>query len=106
MCARLGAGRLYLLRRHVLPALAPVAAATFIDWAAAAVVLQAGLAFLGLGDPTEVSWGGIINRALGHEGVYFTSEWLWWVLPAGLAVSVAVVGLAFLGLAVEPRSRT
>ena len=99
-----GAGPLYPLRRHLVPALAPIIAATFVYWAGTAVVLQAGLAFLGLSDPTEVSWGGVLNRALGHEGVYFTSEWLWWVLPAGLVITVAAVGLAFLAMALEPRS--
>lgn len=99
-----GAGPLYPLRRHLVPALAPVIVANFIDWAGTAVVMQAGLAFLGLTDPTEVSWGSVLNRALGHQGVYYTSEWLWWVLPAGLVITVAAVGLAFLAMALEPRS--
>lgn len=68
------------------------------------MVLQAGLAFLGLTDPSEVSWGSVLNRALGHQGIYFTSEWLWWVLPAGLAIMVAAAGLAFLGVGLEPRA--
>ncbi|MGI8623360.1 MAG: ABC transporter permease, partial [Solirubrobacteraceae bacterium] len=100
----LGATRRYMLRRHLVPALTPVTVASFVNWAATAVVLQAGLGFLGLSDPTEVSWGSIMNRALGHEGVYFTSQWAWWVLPPGLAVTAAAVGLAFLGLALEPRA--
>lgn len=100
----LGATRRYMLRRHLVPALTPVTVASFVNWAATAVVLQAGLGFLGLSDPTEVSWGSIMNRALGHEGVYFTSQWAWWVLPPGLAVTAAAVGLAFLGLSLEPRS--
>lgn len=99
-----GAGPLYLLRRHVIPSILPLLTAAFVAWAATAVVLQAGLAFLGLSDPTDVSWGAILNRAINHEGVYFTSEWLWWVLPAGLAVTLAATGLAFIGVAVEPRS--
>jgi len=100
----LGAGRGYLLRRHLLPALTPVIVANFVNWASAAVVLQAGLAFLGLSDPTEISWGGVLNRALDHEGIYFGSQWTWWVLPPGLAVSAAAIGLAFLGVALESRS--
>lgn len=100
----LGATRRYLLRRHLVPALTPVIVAAFVNWAATAVVMQAGLAFLGLSDPTEVSWGSVLNRALGHQGVYATSEWVWWVLPPGLAVTAAAVGLAFLGLALEPRA--
>jgi peptide/nickel transport system permease protein len=99
-----GAGPLYVVRRHLVPVLAPLAAANFVYWAGTAVVLQAGLAVLGLVDPTEVSWGGVLNRALGHQGIYFTSEWLWWVLPAGLAITVAAIGLAFLGAGLEPRS--
>ncbi|MDQ6803913.1 MAG: ABC transporter permease, partial [Actinomycetota bacterium] len=99
-----GAGPAYVLRRHVAPALGPVMSANFVTWAATAVVLQSGLAFLGLGDPTQVSWGGILNRALSHEGVYFSAEWIWWVLPAGFAIILATLGLSFLGLAVEPRS--
>lgn len=99
-----GAPRRYAIARHALPALGPIIAASFVTWAATAVVLQAGLAFLGLSDPTEVSWGAVLNRALGYPGVYFTSQWLWWVLPAGLAITVAAIGLAFLGVALEPRS--
>jgi len=98
---------LSLGRRGYLEAargLAPVIVANFVNWASTAVVLQAGLAFLGLSDPTEVSWGGVLNRALAHEGIYFSSQWTWWVLPPGLAITAAAVGLAFLGLALEPRS--
>jgi peptide/nickel transport system permease protein len=98
-----GAGPLYVLRRHLAPALGPMLVANFVYWAGTAIILQSGLAFLGLSDPTQVSWGGILNEALTHEGVYFTSEWIWWVLPAGLAIMVVSTGLAFLGLSFEPR---
>ncbi len=99
-----GASRRYVIRRHLGPALGPLVAASFVSWAATAVVLQAGLAFLGLSDPTEVSWGSVLNRALDHEGVYFTSQWAWWVLPPGLAITLAAVGLAFIGVGLEPRA--
>ncbi len=99
-----GSGWLYVIRRHLVPTLAPLAVANFVYWAATAVVLQAGLAFLGLVDPTEVSWGSVLNRALAHQGIYFSEVWLWWVLPAGLAVTVAAFGLALLGVGLEPRA--
>lgn len=99
-----GGGPLYVLRRHLAPALGPEIAANFVFWAATALVLQAGLAFLGLSDPTEVSWGAVINRALDHEGIYFTDQWLWWVLPAGLAITLAAGGLAFVGVGLESRA--
>lgn len=103
-CRGFGSGRVYVIRRHLIPILSPLAAANFVYWAATAVVIQAGLAFLGLSDPTEVSWGSVLNRALGHQGIYFSSAWLWWVLPAGLAITVAALGLALLGVGLEPRA--
>lgn len=99
-----GGGPLYVIRRHLLPAVGPLVTANLVYWAATAVVLQAGLAFLGLSDPTEISWGGVLNRALEHQGVYLTSQWTWWVLPPGLAITLAAVGLAFIGFGLEPRS--
>ncbi len=98
-----GAGRAYVARRHVVPALAPIVVASFVNWAAVAVGLQAGLAFLGLSDPGDVTWGSILNRATSHEGIYFGSAWLWWIVPAGLAITIAVIGLALVGVGLEGR---
>lgn len=98
-----GGGLFYVVRRHLMPALGPVTAANFVNVAAIAVVMEAGLAFLGLGDPSAVSWGAILNRALRHPGLYFTSLWTWWVLPAGFAITLAMLGFTFLGVGLEPR---
>ncbi|MDQ3146857.1 MAG: ABC transporter permease [Actinomycetota bacterium] len=97
-----GGGPGHVLRRHLVPALGPLLVAGFVEWAATAVFLEAGLAFLGLGDPTAVSWGNILNRALALPGLYFTGMWTWLVLPAGLAITVVVVGLTFIGVGLEP----
>lgn len=97
-----GGGPWHVLRRHLLPALGPYVAADFVTVAGHAVLLQAGLSFLGLGDPTGVSWGLILNRALAQQGLYFSDLWVWWVLPAGVAITVAVLGFGFLGMGLEP----
>jgi len=97
-----GCGPGYLLRRHMVPGLAPILAVGFVNWAGVAIGLEAGLAFLGLGDPSGVSWGLMLNRALGQQSIYFSALWTWWVLPAGLAISAAVVGFTFLGVGLEP----
>ncbi len=52
-----GAGPLYILRRHLAPGLGPLLVTGFVNVAGIAILVQAGLAFLGLSDPTEVSWG-------------------------------------------------
>lgn len=100
----MGAGRLYLLRRHVAAELLPLVAATFANWAATAITLEAGLAFLGLGDPTAVSWASTLQRALDQDAVYVTGAWLWWVLPVGTLIAMTATGLALLGLSLEPRA--
>lgn len=97
-----GGGLAYLMARHVVPALGPLLISSFIMVAANAVLLEASLAFLGLGDPTGTSWGLMLNKALLQPGLYFTPVWLWWVLPAGFAITAAVLGLSFLGVGLEP----
>ena len=97
-----GGGPLYVLRRHLVPGLAPLLAVGFVNWASVAVGLEAGLAFLGLGDPSGISWGLTLNRALSESQIYTSPIWTWWVLPAGLAITLAVLGLTFVGVALEP----
>ena len=97
-----GAGLAYLVRRHLAPAVGPLLVAGFVAVAANAVLMEASLAFLGLADPTAISWGLIINRALAHPGLYFSTAWTWWLLPPGLAITLAVLGFSFLGVGLEP----
>jgi len=97
-----GAGPLYVLRRHLVPGLGPLILVGFVYWAGLAIGLQASLAFLGLGDPSGISWGLMLNRALSQPSIYFSPMWVWWVLPAGLAVTFTVLGFTFVGVALEP----
>lgn len=86
--------------RHLLPRVAPLAAAQFVRAANVSVMLEASLSFLGLGDPNRVSWGSILHFANARNAI-LTDAWPWWILPPGLALTAAVVGFAFLGYAVE-----
>ncbi len=97
-----GGGPLYVLRRHLVPSLAPLIAVGFANWAGMAIALEAGLAFLGLGDPTSASWGLMIDRALSQPTIYFSAMWTWWVLPAGLAITLSVLGFTLVGVGLEP----
>ena len=97
-----GGGPLYVVRRHLLPALGPLIIVEFVSWAAVAVGLQAAFAFLGLGNPSGASWGLMINRALEEPTIYFSAMWTWWVLPPGLAITFTVLGFTFVGIALEP----
>lgn len=98
-----GGNPFYALRRHILPAVAPLVVTRFVAWIPVAVFFESGLAFLGIGDPTAISWGAILNTALSYDGLYFTPLWVWLVLPAGFAISLTVLGFTFLGIGLEPR---
>jgi peptide/nickel transport system permease protein len=97
-----GGGPLYVLRRHLVPGLGPLILVGFVNWAGLSIGIEAGLAFLGLGDPSGISWGLTLNRALQEQSIYFSDMWIWWVLPAVLAIAVTVLGFTFVGVALEP----
>ena len=97
-----GGGPLFVLRRHLVPGLGPLIVVEFVNWAGTAIALEAGLTFLGLGNPSGVSWGLMMNRALAQPSIYFSRMWTWWALPPGLAITLAVIGFTFVGIALEP----
>jgi ABC-type dipeptide/oligopeptide/nickel transport system permease subunit len=101
--AGFGAGTWHQLRRHILPDITLLAVAELIPAAARAVVLQAGLAFLGVGSPTEPSWGSITRDAINYRGLFLTPAWKWWLLPPIAAVVILVIGITLLGTAAERR---
>lgn len=98
-----GGGPLYIARRHLVPALSPVLITQLVVIASIAAVFEAGLAFLGLGDPGRLSWGTMINDATSYPGIFSGPAWLWLLLPPSLALSVAVLGFSFIGVGLEPR---
>lgn len=98
-----GASSWHQLRRHVLPDLALLAIAEFIPAAGRAVALQAGLAFLGVGDPTKASWGATMRDAVAYHGLFLTDAWQWWLVPPLVAVVALVVGITLIGTAAERR---
>lgn len=105
----MGAGPRHLLGRHILPSVSPLVIAQFVRSANVAILLEASLAFLALGDPTNKSWGTMLYYA-NSRNAFLTDAWIWWVIPTGLAISVVVLAFAFLGYALEewadPRLRT
>lgn len=98
----LGAPAWQVLARHVLPNALPAAVVVISVNAGTVVLMEAGLAFLGLGDPSTISWGYLANNAQRFLRV------AWWMaLFPGLAIALAVLGLNLLGDALndllEPR---
>lgn len=98
----MGATRTRLLWRHLSVGAAPLLIPLFLRAAMGAILLEASLAFLGLGDPTRASWGTTLYWA-NARSAFLTDAWRWWVVPPGLAISLLVVSLGLIGVAIERR---
>ena len=96
-----GGGAGYVLARHILPEIGPLLAAALVAAAGRAVAMEAGLAFIGLGQPTAKSWGLMMRFALDLPGLLLTDRWLWWLLPPGVAVTLLILALTLLGQGLE-----
>lgn len=96
-----GAGNGYLIRRHLVPDLGLLLVAGLVTAAGRAVMVQAGLAFLGVGSTTVPSWGLMLHQALDSPGLLFTHAWLWWLLPPVGALAYLLVGFMLIGAGVE-----
>lgn len=100
----MGAGAFYVLRRHIIPAVVPLVVPQFVLTVKTAILLEAALAFLGLGDISAASWGSMLSMAHARNA-FLTDAWLWWVVPPGLAIAVTVLAFALLGNFIEDRAR-
>ncbi|WP_420848162.1 ABC transporter permease [Natranaerofaba carboxydovora] len=101
MASFYGGSTFYLLYKHFVPELFPILSVSMIRLASRAIITEASLAFIGLGDPTSRSWGLILNHALNFSGIYFTPYWKWWLLYPWLALTLLVVALALVGRDLE-----
>jgi peptide/nickel transport system permease protein len=94
-----GAGDLYILRRHILPLALPLMLANTVLVISLAILSESTLSFIGLGDPTTISWGQMLNYAF-ERGAVSAGAW-WALIPPGLAIVWVVLGTTLLGTAME-----
>ncbi|MFI6102173.1 ABC transporter permease [Lentzea sp. NPDC051213] len=95
----LGGGHGHVIGRHVLPSVVPLVLVNATLAVASAIVAESTLAFLGLGDPTRISWGSMLHQAQLH-GAVPQGAW-WFLLPPGLAIVVVVLAFTLVGRALE-----
>ncbi len=96
-----GAGFRHLAIKHFIPGLLPIISVSMIRIVSHGVVAEAGLSFLGLGDPLSKSWGIILNRSINFPGIYFTDFWKWWIMSPLAALLLLVVAVAFISRDLE-----
>jgi peptide/nickel transport system permease protein len=101
-----GGSHVWIIRKHLLPAVAPVIVVSVVLTASRAVISAAGLAFLGLGDPNSWSWGRILYEA--EQSGAMSSAW-WTTLFPSLAMLALVVSATLISIAYNdarnPRTR-
>jgi len=97
-----------IIFKHMVPMLIPYAFASMALFVPSAIVTEATVSLLGLGDPTVVTWGQILHDAF-NGGAVMHGLW-WWVIPPGLAIAVVGMTFAFIGFAMDailnPKLRT
>ena len=95
----IGAADFHILRRHIMPAVLPLMLANMVLVISLAILSESTLAFLGLGDPTVISWGQMLNFAF-ERGAVSAGAW-WALIPPGLAIVWVVLGTTLIGTALE-----
>jgi peptide/nickel transport system permease protein len=107
-CAKAsGASRFYIMIKHLIPNVLPIAFASLVLGVPAAILFEAALSFLGFGDPRVPTWGKMLHQAFGF-GAFTRMAW-WWLIPPGLAITTLCLAFVFMGHAldevVNPRLR-
>jgi len=95
----LGSSNRRIIFRHILPQVGPLLIANTVLTVAIAIFDETALSFLGLGDPTAITWGKIIEFGFLRTAV---SAGAWWaIVPAGICVALVIMGCYWLGQAIE-----
>lgn len=95
----IGSDNMHIVFRHILPHVLPLMVANTVLVISLAILEESTLSFLGLSDPTTISWGSMLNLAFNSGGV---SSGAWWaLLIPGFGIVWVVLGLTLLGHGLE-----
>jgi peptide/nickel transport system permease protein len=84
---------------EILPNELPIIVSNFIFGMIFAILTQAALAFIGLGDPTLLTWGNMLNIAYNAQALS-VGAW-WWLIPPGLCIALLGMGLALINFSLD-----
>ena len=88
-----------IIFKHIIPQLLPYTFASIAISVPAAITTEAGLSFLGLGDPSFPTWGQILHDA-NTFGAAARGLW-WWIVPPGLMIALTGLAFVFIGNALD-----
>lgn len=94
-----GAGKKYIMFKHILPGVSHLVVMSTALTCAGIMIAEAGLSFLGLGNPTAISWGKMLADAQSGGSMLF-GHW-WTIIAPGVGIFLSVFSFMRLGLAIE-----
>jgi peptide/nickel transport system permease protein len=95
----IGAGNMHIIRRHIFPMVLPLIVVNTVLVISLAILNESTLSFLGLSDPTALSWGQMLNYAF-TRGAMSARAW-WALVTPGLGIVWAVLACTLLGQGLE-----
>ncbi len=100
-----GASKTRIMFRHIAPNILPLAVLYMTFYVSGAILAEASLSFIGLGDPRTMSWGMMLNYVQHANAL---TAW-WWLMPPGISITLICLSFFLLGRAfdeiVNPRLR-
>ncbi len=95
----IGSSDWHIILRHLLPNVLPLAYATVALYIPGAIITEAALSFLALGDPDTPSWGRMFYSANAF-GAFQHLAW-WWIVPPGIAITLLSLSFVFIGTTLD-----
>jgi len=96
-----GAGFIHLFLWHFWKPFFSIIMMSVIKLMNRAILAEAALSYLGLGDPLSKSWGMIITRAMDFPNIYLTEFWKWWLVYPVIFMVLMVLSIAIIGQKIE-----
>lgn len=93
-----GASNLRIIFRHIMPNVLPLAFLYMTFRVTSAILVEAALSFLGFGDPSQVSWG-MMLQWVWKSGHMFQAPY--WMIPPGVCISLLTLSFYLLGRAMD-----
>lgn len=92
-----GANSVHVVYRHIVPNIVGLIYVSLALGVPAAIISEAALSFLGLGDTTVMSWGRMLNEVLQNQA----QRMWWWVIPPGFAIATVSLSFVLIGYSLD-----
>ncbi|MGQ9690838.1 MAG: ABC transporter permease [Thermoproteota archaeon] len=98
-----GAGTMHIINRHILPNVFALVYITLATSVPGAIILEASLSWLGLGDPLVASWGKLLYdfQTVGIALTKGLGEYWYWVFPPCIAIALLATAFILMGYAFD-----